>query len=207
MIYAFDLDSTLTTVETLPFLAEKLGILEKYEDIVKKTKNLPYDAALKERLSLFLPYPNEIVSSYLADIPVFPRIREFINANSKNSYIITSNLDIFVVDIVKRFSCEVYASKFLYDEVKIINKAKIVEKLRKIDKVAFTGDGENDSPALVAADFAFAASYAHKAAKSAINASNIEVFSEENLIKNLIMLSNKNFTIKDFISPSIPYSP
>jgi len=191
MIYAFDLDSTLTTVETLPFLAEKLGILEKYEDIVKKTKNLPYDAALKERLSLFLPYPNEIVSSYLADIPVFPRIREFINANSKNSYIITSNLDIFVVDIVKRFGCKVYASKFLYDEVKIINKAEIVEKLRKIDKVAFTGDGENDAPALVAADFAFAASYAHEAAASAVFAADIEIFSDEELVKNLSYFSLK----------------
>jgi len=189
MIYAFDLDSTLTTVETLPFLAERLGISEKYEDIVKKTKNMPYDAALKERLSLFLPYPNEIISSYLAKIPVFTRIREFIIANAKNSYIITSNLNIFVVDIVKRFGCEVYASKILYDEVKIINKAEIVEKLRNRDKVAFVGDGENDAPALKIADFAFAASYAHKAASSALLAADVEVFSEEELVKNLSLLS------------------
>jgi len=189
MIYAFDLDSTLTKIETLPFLAEKFDILAKYEDTVKATKNLPYEAALKERLSLFLPYSKSKISLCLAKIPIFPRIREFIIANSQNSCIITSNLDVFLVDIIFQFNCKVYASIILDGEVKIINKAEIVEKLRKKDKVAFVGDGENDAFALKIADFSYAASYAHKAAKSAVFAADIEVFSEDELVKNLSIIS------------------
>lgn len=185
MIYAFDFDSTLTKVETLPFLAKELDILEEYENVVSETKNLPYEIAVKKRLALFLRYPAENISLALSKVSVFTALREFIVENSENCRIITSNLDIFLKNIGEKFNCKIYASKVLDGEIQIIDKASIIKKLRMKDKTAFAGDGENDAPALEIADFSFAASYAKKAAASAVNAAQFEFFSESELLKML----------------------
>lgn len=188
MIYAFDLDSTLTKCETLPYLANLLNISAQYEKVIKDTKDLPYTESLKKRLVLFQNYPAEEISRMLSNIPIFPLIQNFILSHSEDSCIITSNIDCYVEDLAKKFGCKVFAGKFFGKEPVIIQKEEIIKELQKKDKVVFTGDGSNDAPALKMADFSFAASYAKNADKNAIVAADKEVFSELELMSCFALL-------------------
>lgn len=178
MIYAFDLDSTLTKKETLPFLAKKLGNEAAYNKICEATANLPYSFALEKRLAIFFDYPTKQVEDVLSSIPIFSKLQEFIKGNGENSYIITSNLDIYVKKLCDKFCCKVFSSTIKNDKIQIIDKEKIVKKLQQKDMVCFMGDGENDANALKAADFSVAASYAKKANISAIRAAKFEALTE-----------------------------
>lgn len=185
MIYAFDLDSTLTKEETLPFLAKRLNLEMEYKKISEDIKNLSYNEGLEKRFSLFKDYSANDISKLLSTIPVFEKLMDFIIKNRKKSYIVTSNLDIYAKELCDKFGCEIYSSRFIDGNMIFIDKAKIINLLKQKDQVVFTGDGANDAEALKIADFSFAASYAHKAAKEAVEAANAEMFSEEDLVERL----------------------
>lgn len=182
MLYAFDLDSTLTKKETLPFLAKVLEIEAEYNQICENTAGLPYSAALEKRLAVFSSYPSKQIDDILNSIPIFLNLRNFIEEHGENSRIVTSNLDIYVGKLCQKFRCKVYSSVVQDGKIHIIDKEQIIKTLKKKDRVCFTGDGENDANALKIADFSVAASYAKKANINAIKAAKFEAFCEEEAI-------------------------
>ena len=185
MIYAFDLDSTLTKKETLPFIAQNMGNAAAYCNICEETANLPYSDALNKRLAVFAAYPPKKIAEILSSVPVFAGLQNFIIENRDNSFIITSNMDIYIKKLRDKFCCKVFSSTIKNGKIQIIDKEKIVKKLQQKDKVCFTGDGENDANALKIADFSVAASYAKKANELAVKAAKFEAFTENDALMYL----------------------
>lgn len=180
MLYAFDLDCTLTQKETLPYLAKRLDLLEEYDKICANINNMSYEDGLIERLQLFKHEESMIVSIFIGVIPVYAGLRRFIVENRDKCCIITSNIDYYVKKLTKQFHCRVYASSWqeFKAEKRIINKAETVGKLKQKDKVCYIGDGLNDVEAMKLADFSIAAAYAHDAPTAVKEAASVAAYTE-----------------------------
>ncbi|MBR3723078.1 MAG: HAD-IB family phosphatase [Selenomonadaceae bacterium] len=190
--YCFDLDSTITKVETLPFLAEHFGVKREMEDLSHslKEKNLDYAEDLKLRLNILKPFPIKEIQEIFTTIPLCDGILRFIRNHAEECAVVTSNVDLYINRLMKEvIGCEHYASTGvkangrLQTIKSVISKESVVISLQRQGyKVAFTGDGINDAEAVKAADLGVAASYVKKAAKETVSAADIEAATEAQAI-------------------------
>ncbi len=184
----FDLDGTLTTVESLPFIAQHFHITKPMAEMTLKTVqgDISFEESLRHRVGILKKLPVDAVSHVLATIPLHTKIQSFINTYAQDCLIATANMDVWLVELAKSFACSMQSSKACVKDNGIVGiehilcKKDVVQAWQKKNhKVIFVGDGENDVQAMHCADVAIAVGIGHTLTPQVQNAADYMVYEEE----------------------------
>lgn len=189
-IFIFDLDATITRVETLPLIARSFGIAEPIDQQTAQAVlgTVAYADSLIDRVASLRHCPVDEVSTLLAKTPCFERIVGFIRTNSKHCAIATSNLDVWIDRLGAQMRCPIHCSTAQVENdclmgiQTILQKESVVRDYRAAGhSVVFIGDGANDAAAMREADIAIAFGAAHAPAADALAVSDFAVYCQSAL--------------------------
>src|SRR5687768_11525219 len=92
--FIFDLDGTLTQLETLPLIAKHFGIEEKILNLTHETikGNIPFVESFIRRTNILGECSANEIAALLDTIDLFEGVVEFIRANRDDCVIATGNL-------------------------------------------------------------------------------------------------------------------
>lgn len=196
--FVFDLDGTVTRVETLPLIADHFGIKKQIDKLTRQTVegNIPFMESFIQRVHLMRDIPVQEVADILYDVPLYTKIVNFIDEHSEDCVIATGNVRQWVDKLLTRINCKAYCSQALVENGKIRKLSRILKKedivkdlKRQGHEVAFIGDGHNDQEAMRCASVAIATGLTHFPAKSLLPVSNYLIFNENSLCRLLKQLS------------------
>lgn len=153
-VFLFDLDATLTKVEILPMLAERVGLLDEMRELTEKTMRgeLPFKSSFLSRVEMLKSIPVSVVSEIVETTPLNSDLVAFIQENKENCYIVTGNLDVWIKKLVKRIglpmahcfcSTASVQDDCLVSVNSVIDKSLVVKQF--IMPVVAIGDGSNDA--------------------------------------------------------------
>ncbi len=163
--FLFDLDGTITNQEILPIIAEHVGLSEEMALLTKLTieGQIAFEASFKMRFAMLKSIPTRKIIEIIESIDLNPIISNFISNNRDNCFIATGNLDNWIMPIVAKLGCGVFANTatnengYLTSLKNLSLKSEAVLKLRnQFDRIIAIGDGANDVPMFEAADVAIA---------------------------------------------------
>ena len=168
-VFLFDLDATLTKVETLPLIAKHFHKTKQIEKLTKQTLRgeLDFTQSLKQRVAILGDISPQDIADFLANIALWEEFVSFIAKHKKNSFIVTGNLDIWVEKLVEPLGVEVFSSKAVFCDGKtvlqsVLQKQEVVKQFQKEGKyVVMVGDSLNDKEAFLAADYAVLSALVH----------------------------------------------
>ena len=195
--YAFDLDGTITKVETLPLIAEALDLSDEMKILTDLTLEgkIPFEKSFKLRYLVLRNVPLKKILEIMDGVELDKDIANFIRENKKNCAIITGNLDFWIAPIVAKLGCESYSSRGNLGEngvpvlEHILRKAEVIRHLKKeSEKVIAIGESFNDVPMFEEADISIAYGGVHKPVGTAISISDYVVFDGGALCRLLKML-------------------
>lgn len=196
--FVFDLDGTLTRVETLPIIAREFGVEGSIRQLTRQTVegNIPFMESFIQRVHILGDVPVKAVSNTLRDVPLYEKIVNFIEEHSEDCAIATGNVNQWVDQLLGRIKCRAYCSQAIIKNgrihklSRILKKEDIVKDLQKQGcEVVFIGDGHNDQEAMRCADVAIATGFSHFPARSLLPVSDYMVFDENSLCRLLNRLS------------------
>lgn len=185
--FCFDLDGTLTKVETLPLIAEYFGITNELHALTAQTINgqYPFVESFIKRVNILKPISVRQISILLESVALFQQVLDFISANKEHCAIVSGNLDCYIKDLAKRIGVSTFCSKAsVVDDrvVKILSVVKKAEVVREFQlqgfEVVFIGDGDNDADAMRIADIKIASGLVHKPSNSVLNICDYVIFEE-----------------------------
>lgn len=195
--FIFDLDGTLTKAESLPLIARQFEIEAEIGSMTQEAIHgaTPYSDSLHARLKILGGLPVDEVALLLSDIPLYPRILQFIGTHKKDCVVATSNVFPWIERLIPKIGCEVCCSSAKVENNAIIEVTEILQKDAIVKrwqvagyKVVFIGEGQNDFTAMMAADISIATALTHPPAKSIISIADYIFFKEENLCEQLEFL-------------------
>ncbi len=195
--FIFDLDGTLTTVETLPLIAKHFGIDKDIAIITQQTIRglIPFEESLQSRTRILGDLPVKLVADLLATVPLYPKMHQFILQNTAHCSIATGNIDAWLSELTPRLGCNVYCSKALVEDNRIAKLLNILDKKEVVlhmqaqgHKVVFVGDSDNDVQAMLQADVSIGVSMTHALAPQVKNAANYVATSDEEAYRLLCQL-------------------
>ncbi len=188
--FVFDMDGTITTCETLPLIGKHFHIEKEIEKLTYKAiaGNVPYLENFICRIHMLANYPVKEISGLLKNVPLHSAIINFIAKHSDQCSIATTNLDVWIAQLMTRIPCAVHCS---HASIKndAINKLETVLKKEQLVialqaqgfKVVFIGDGHNDMEAMRLADIAIASGLTHPPAKSILLIADYICYDEKTL--------------------------
>jgi len=188
--FIFDLDGTLTTKETLPYIADKFN-LKEIEALTKKAikGEVPYIENFIDRINILRRIEVSKIDGLLSKIDLFEKIVDFINTHSTICAIATTNLDVWIKSLTSNVKAKIYTSKAVIKNNKIeklsyiLKKEEIVRKYQEMGyKVVFIGNGHNDLEAMRIADISIATGLIHYPANSLLSIVDYLIFDENRLI-------------------------
>ncbi len=168
--FIFDLDSTLTSLETLPLIAQHFGIAKDMESLTEQAVQglIPFEESLEKRMRMLGSLPVDAVAKLLATMPLYETLHAFILQNNERCCIATGNVDAWLKDFAPRLGCEIFCSKAYVENnaitklTEILDKKKIVQDYQAAGyTVVFIGDGDNDVQAMLSANIAIAVGMTH----------------------------------------------
>ncbi len=195
--FIFDLDGTITAKETLPLISEHFKVEEEIALLTKETieGNIPFVESFIRRTFILGKLPIDEVCTLLEDVPLLPKVWEFITQNREQCLIATGNLSDWVAKLVARIGCKSYCSEGIIENnnlkklTKILKKEDIVRMYQENnDFVVFVGDGNNDMEAMRLANISIASGIVHQPANSTLSIADYVVYSEEALCRQLNQL-------------------
>lgn len=199
MKFIFDLDGTVTSVETLPLIAAHFGIEAEIDDITAKTisGNIPFVESFIQRVGILSKRSVVETADILARAPLFEQVQTFIKDNRENCVIATGNLDVWIDKLAARLGCNVRSSvaRVKNDRVEkitdILRKENVVREMQADgEMVVYIGDGNNDAEAMRIADISIAVGLVHEPAQSVLAVCDFLVYSEAALIRLLDQIRN-----------------
>ena len=190
-IYAFDLDGTVTTVETLPLLAAELNLSAKINLLTELTLSgrIPFEISFRMRYGILNRIPLERIVEIMSTVPLDGSIEKFIGDNRNDCVLVTGNLDRWIEPIADRLGCEIYSSTLDGGRLRIIDKGAVVRRLRsRSARVISIGESFNDVSMLEAADVSIAYGGVHRPIAAAVSVADFVVFDGDTLCRLLTTL-------------------
>lgn len=197
IVYAFDLDGTVTLQETLPLLAKELELYEEMKLLTSLTMNgdIRFDQSFKLRFHVLNGIPLERIQNIMSSVVLDDKISNFIKLHKENCAIVTGNLDLWIKPLVDVLGCVAYSSqgKIMYGDtlelLNILHKSEAIRELKKkYKRVVAVGESFNDIPMFEEADVAVAYGGVHNPVNRAIENSDYVVYDGGALCKLLKML-------------------
>lgn len=146
--FAFDLDGTITKVETLPLLAKELNLSDEMKSLTDLTLSgkISFEQSFRLRYFILKNIPPKKILEIMSAVELDEDILNFIHENKKFCAIVTGNLDFWIEPITKKIGCEIFSSQSNFGELtKILNKAETIREIKKsTEKIISIGDGFND---------------------------------------------------------------
>lgn len=164
IVFAFDLDGTVTTAEILPGIAREAGLFDEMSRLTAMTLDgvLDFESSFRQRFALLRHVPVETVRGIVAAIPLDPHIAAFIRKNRTCCAIVTGNVDCWITPLTDSLGCALYCSRAEMrggDLVlsSVLDKGQAVRAIAARGKrVIAIGDAANDIPMFLAADMGIA---------------------------------------------------
>lgn len=197
MKFLFDLDGTVTSIETLPVISEHFGCTEQILELTAKTVqgNVPFVESFIRRVNILGDYSVNEISDLLAKVPLYGNIAKFIDDHKEDCIIVTGNLTCWCEGLFKKIGCKCYGSEAecVDDKViklkSILRKEQIVEQYKSLgETVVFIGDGNNDLEAMRQANVSIAVGLTHNPAQSLMSICDYIIFNENALVRQLRQL-------------------
>ena len=200
--FVFDLDGTITTVETLPLLAAELDLSDEMKLLTDLTLSgqIPFDKSFKLRYLILRNLPLKRIQAVMESVELDGRIVDFIAAHKKNCAVVTGNLDCWIEPLAARLGCEVFSSTSELDGnlpvlTNILDKGAVIRELKRTcDRVIAVGESFNDVPMFKAADVAIAFGGVHMPVDAAIAVADYVIFDGGELCRLLKTLQEANLT-------------
>lgn len=190
--YAFDLDGTVTKVETLPLLAAELGLSDEMKLLTELTLGgaIPFEQSFRLRHFILSRIPLERIQRIMSTVPLDESIERFILENKNECALVTGNLDRWIEPIAERLRCELFCSTVGADDrLKVLDKGEAIRQIKKSSaRVIAIGESFNDVPMLEAADVSIAFGGVHRPISRAIELADYVVFDGETLCRLLKVL-------------------
>ena len=195
--FAFDLDGTITKIETLPLLAKELDLADEMKFLTDLTLSgrIPFEKSFRMRYLILRNIPLKRIQEIMANVELDEEIAEFISEHKESCVIVTGNLDCWIAPIIAKLGCKSFSSTSVLDENntpvldKILDKGKAIRELKKSSsKVVAIGESFNDVPMFKAADISIAYGGVHKPVDAAISVSDYVIFDGVSLCWLLKML-------------------
>lgn len=197
IMYAFDLDGTVTREETLPKIARALGLEDEMRLLTQLTLKgeIAFEQSFKLRFHILNGIELERIQEIMRDVVIDEQIGSFIKNNKDRCAIVTGNLDYWIKPLGEILGCEIYSSQgeVLFDNrlrlKKILRKSEAIRFMReKSKRIVAVGDSFNDIPMFEEADIAIAYGGVHAPVDSAIVNSDYVVYDGGSLCRLLKML-------------------
>ena len=195
--FVFDLDGTITKVETLPLLAAELGLADEMKLLTDLTLSgqIPFDKSFKLRYLILRNVPLKKIQAVMSTVELDGRIVDFIAAHKKNCAVVTGNMDCWIEPLAARLNCEIFSSTSELDAgnlpvlTKILDKGAVIRELKRTcDRVIAVGESFNDVPMFEESHVSIAYGGVHKPVATAISISDYVVFDGGALCRLLKML-------------------
>ena len=195
--FAFDLDGTVTKVETLPLLAAELDLADEMKILTDLTLSgqIPFEKSFRLRYLVLRNIPLKRIQEIMDGVELDEEIAAFIRENKEDCAVVTGNLDCWIEPIIAKLGCKHFSSTSELDEkklpvlTKILDKGVAIRELKKSsDKVIAIGESFNDVPMFEEANISIAYGGVHKPVSAAISVSDNVVFDGGALCKLLKML-------------------
>ena len=190
MKFLFDLDGTVTSAETLPIIANHFECKEEIAELTKRTVqgNIPFIESFIRRVNILGKYSVSETSELLAQVPLYPEVKEFIDSHREDCIIVTGNLTCWCEGLFKKIGCQCYGSKAECEGDKVVKLKSILRKEQIVDQykalgetVVFIGDGNNDLEAMRHANISISVGLTHNPAQSLMAITDYVIFNEHAL--------------------------
>lgn len=184
MIYAFDLDGTVTREETLPLLASELGLYEEMRLLTNLTLQgtLDFKQSFRLRYHVLKSIPITRIQAIMDQVELDRDIAGFIRERKASCAVVTGNLDVWIEPIIKKLGCRAFASvsgRAADDSPileRVMDKGHAIRKLKKEDKVVAIGESYNDIPMFEEANYSIAYGGVHSPVDTAISVADWVVY-------------------------------
>lgn len=200
MKFLFDLDGTVTSAETLPIIANHFECKEEIAELTKRTVqgNIPFIESFIRRVNILGKYSVSETSDLLAQVPLYPEVKQFIDDHCEDCIIVTGNLTCWCEGLFKKIGCQCYGSVAECESDKIVKLKSILRKEQIVDQykalgetVVFIGDGNNDLEAMRHANISISVGLTHNPAPSLMAITDYVIFNEHALCRQMRQLAGE----------------
>ena len=200
MKFLFDLDGTVTSAETLPIIANHFECKEEIAELTKRTVqgNIPFIESFIRRVNVLGKYSVRETSNLLSQIPLYPKVKEFIDSHRGDCIIVTGNLTCWCEGLFKEIGCQCYGSVAECEDDRVVKINSILRKEQIVDQykalgetVVFIGDGNNDLEAMRHANISISVGLTHSPAQSLMAITDYVIFNESALCRQLRQLAGE----------------
>lgn len=200
MKFLFDLDGTVTSAETLPIIANHFECKEEITELTKRTiqGNIPFIESFIRRVNVLGKYSVSETSNLLAQVPLYPGIKDFIDSHREDCVIVTGNLTCWCDGLFKKIGCQCYGSEAECEDDKVVKLKSILRKEQIVDQyralgetVVFIGDGNNDLEAMRHANISISVGLTHNPAQSLLAITDYVIFNEHALCRQMRQLAGE----------------
>ena len=189
-VFLFDLDSTVTRQEILPTIAQSNGRDKEMREITESTMRgmIPFKQSFLKRVNLLKDIPVSQVSHIVENIELNKKVVDFIQKYKDRCYIVTGNLDVWIMGLMKRIGMEsnVFCSKalvhndYIEDVFSIVDKNAVVKQM--VLPFVAIGDGNNDAEMIDAAEIGIGFGAVRDIAPAVLECSTHAVYTEDKLV-------------------------
>ena len=200
MKFLFDLDGTVTSAETLPIIADYFGCNAEIAELTNPTVqgNIPFIESFIRRVNILGKYSVSKTSDLLAQVLIYPEVKQFIDTHKEDCIIVTGNLTCWCDGLFRKIGCQCYGSEAECEDDRVVKLKSILRKEQIVDQykalgetVVFIGDGNNDLEAMRHANISIAAGLTHNPAQSLMAITDYVIFNEHALCRQLMQLSGE----------------
>ncbi len=176
LLFAFDLDGTITEQEILPVLGRAAGLGEELAQLTAQTLSgkIAFEESFRRRFHMLRHIPLDHIETLVAGIPLNPHIEHFIQEHREQCVIVSGNLDRWIRPLTERLGCPCYCSRSSYSEKKglrltrvLSDKGAVIRRLttdppKGKRRIVAVGESISDAPMFRASAVGIAFGGVHK---------------------------------------------